>query len=171
MTRVLPNHVEDGDENMVKGGGRRKAVGFGSTELKVDAKSGLEKYVKMLLDSSLKVRAIVLMGSRARGDWGAHSDTDVLVVAENFPQNHSDLLVALDPPEVWGLSLEPRAYTPKDFLDAIWALDLTALDAMEEGIVLYDDGLWKKVQEAFQVAKREYGLKKIRDGWMALKPL
>ena len=48
---------------------------------------------------------------------------------------------------------------------------LTALDAMEEGIVLYDDGFWKEAQEAFQVAKREYGLKKIRDGWMALKPL
>jgi len=162
---------KNGDENMVKGGGSRKAVDFGSTELKINVKSGLEKYVKLLLDSSLKVRVIILMGSRARGDWKAHSDTDVLVVAENFPQNHSNLLVALNPPEVWGLSLEPRAYTPEDFLDAIWALDLTALDAMEEGIVLYDDGFWKEAQGAFQVAKREYGLKRIRDGWMALKPL
>ncbi|HID16906.1 TPA: hypothetical protein EYP26_01280 [Candidatus Bathyarchaeota archaeon] len=42
-------------------------MGFGSTELKIDVKSGLEKYVKLLLGSSLKVRAIVLMGSRARG--------------------------------------------------------------------------------------------------------
>jgi len=146
-------------------------VDFGSTELKIDVKSGLEKYVKLLLVSSLKVRAIVLVGSRARGDWKAHSDTDVLVIGENFPQNHSELLTVLNPPEVWGLSIEARAYTSKGFLDAIWALDLTALDAMQEGIVLYDSGFWKEAQEAFRVTEREYGLKRIRDGWMALKPL
>ncbi len=58
---------KDGDENMVKGRGCRKAVDFGLTELKIDVKSGLEKYVKLLLDSPLKVKAIVLMGSRAGG--------------------------------------------------------------------------------------------------------
>ncbi len=79
--------------------------------------------------------------------------------------------MALNPPEVWGLSLEPRAYTPDEFLDAIWALDLTALDAMGEGVVLYDDGFWKEARKAFQVAKKEYGLKKIKGGWMALRPL
>jgi hypothetical protein len=42
---------------------------------------------------------------------------------------------------------------------------------VREGVVLYDDGFWEKAKEAFQVAKREYGLKKIRDGWMALRPL
>jgi hypothetical protein len=160
-----------GGENMVKGGGRRKAVGFGSTELKIDVKVGLEKYIKLLLGSSLKVRVVVLMGSRARGDWKTYSDTDVLVIAENFPENHSELLMVLNPPEVWGLSLEPRAYTSKGFLDAIWALDLTALDAMREGIVLYDDGFWKEAQEAFRITKMEYGLKRIKDGWIALKPL
>jgi len=156
---------------MVKGRGHRERVGFGSTELKIDVKIGLEKYVKLLRDSTLRVRAIILMGSRARGDWKAHSDTDILVVAENFPQSHSELLVALYPPEVWGLSLEPRAYTPEDFLDALWALDLTALDAVRDGVVLYDDGFWKEAQNTFQVAKREYGLKKIKDGWMALRPV
>lgn len=156
---------------MVKGGGRRKEVDFGSTELKMNVKSGLEKYVKLLLDSSLKVRTIVIMGSRARGDWKPHSDTDILVIAENFPQDHSGLLVALNPPEVWGLSLEPRAYTPKDFLDAIWALELTALDAIQEGIVLYDDGFWMEAKKAFQRAKRAYRLRRISDGWMALKPI
>ncbi|MEM3693860.1 MAG: nucleotidyltransferase domain-containing protein [Candidatus Bathyarchaeia archaeon] len=144
---------------------------FGSTELKMNAKSGLEKYVKLLLDSSLKVRTIVIMGSRARGDWKPHSDTDILVIAENFPQDHSGLLVALNPPEVWGLSLEPRAYTPKDFLDALWALELTALDAIQEGIVLYDDGFWMEAKKAFQRAKRAYRLRRISDGWMALKPI
>ncbi|MEM2927238.1 MAG: nucleotidyltransferase domain-containing protein [Candidatus Bathyarchaeia archaeon] len=156
---------------MVKSGGRRKEVDFGSTELKMNVKSGLEKYVKLLLDSSLKVRTIVIMGSRARGDWKPHSDTDILVIAENFPQDHSGLLVALNPPEVWGLSLEPRAYTPKDFLDAIWALELTALDAIQEGIVLYDDGFWMEAKKAFQRAKRAYRLRRISDGWMALKPI
>lgn len=156
---------------MVKGREGRKAVGFGSTELKTDVKSGLEKYLKLLLDSSMMVRTIVLMGSRARGEWKPHSDTDIVVVARNFPENHTELLVALNPAEAWGLCLEPRAYTPEDFLDAIWGLDLTALDALHEGVVLYDDGFWKQARKAFKVAKREYGLRKIKDGWMALRPV
>lgn len=146
-------------------------MGFGLTELKIDVKSGLKRYVKLLLSSSLKVKAIVLIGSRARGDWKAYSDTDILVVAENFPQNYGELLMTLNPPEAWRLSLEPRAYSPEEFLDAIWALDLTALDAVEEGVVLYDGGFWRKAQEVFRSTKEEYGLKKIRDGWIALRPL
>lgn len=166
-------HAGSGDEDMVKGKGPHRSMDFGSTELKVNVKTELEKYVKLLTESPLKlgVRTIVLMGSRARGDWKTHSDTDVLVIAENLPRNHGRLLAALNPPEVWGLSLEPRAYTPDDFLDAIWALDLTVLDAVHEGIVLYDDDFWKKAREAFQAAKKEYGLKKIKAGWIALKPL
>ncbi|HID16905.1 TPA: hypothetical protein EYP26_01275 [Candidatus Bathyarchaeota archaeon] len=78
--------------------------------------------------------------------------------------------MVLNPPEDWRLSLEPRAYSPEKFLNAIWALDLTALDAVEEGVVLYDGGFWKEAQEAFRSTKKEYGLKKIKDGWMALRP-
>lgn len=70
----------------------------------------------------------------------------------------------------WGLSLEPRAYTPMEFLDALWSLDLTALDAVDEGIVLYEDGFWNEAKEAFMAVKKEYRLRKIRGGWIALKP-
>jgi len=144
---------------------------FGVSELKINVKNGLAKYVKILVDSSLKAKAIILMGSRARGDWKTHSDTDIVVIAENLPKDHGELLVALNPPEVWGISIEPRAYTPEDFMEAIWALDLTALDAMHEGVVLYDDGFWEESKKAFRTAKKEYRLKKIKNGWIALEPL
>lgn len=67
-------------------------------------------------------------------------------------------------------SLEPRAYTPEGLLEAIWALDLNALDAVGEGVVLYDDGFWKEAQRTFRAAKKEYGLRKIRGGWRAMRP-
>lgn len=49
-------------------------------------------------------------------------------------------------------------------------LDLTALDAVGEGVVLYDDGFWKEAQRTFRAAKKEYGLRKIRGGWRAMRP-
>ncbi|MEM4727504.1 MAG: nucleotidyltransferase domain-containing protein [Candidatus Bathyarchaeia archaeon] len=106
---------------MVKGGRGHREVGFGSTELKVDVKEGLERYIELLLEKPLKVRAVVLIGSRARGDWKVHSDTDIIVVAEGLPRNHKELLTTLNQREAWPLFLEPRAYTPEGLLEAIWA--------------------------------------------------
>ncbi len=108
---------EDGDENMVKGGKIAEALDFGVTELRVDVKGGLSRYVKLLMDGPWRVRAIILMGSRARGDWKPHSDTDILVIAESLPEDHSELLATLNPPEAWGLLLEPRAYTHRGFIE------------------------------------------------------
>jgi len=53
----------------------------------------------------------------------------------------------------------------------VWALDLTALDALQEGVALYDDGFWKEAKETFRKAKKEYRLRKIKNGWIAQKPL
>jgi hypothetical protein len=51
------------------------------------------------------------------------------------------------------------------------ALDLTALDAVYEGKVVYDDGFWKRAREVFNKARKAYKLKRIQDGWAALKPV
>ncbi|NWG09090.1 MAG: hypothetical protein HXX80_02055 [Nitrososphaerales archaeon] len=39
----------------------------------------------------------------------------------------------------------------------------TALDALEEGIILYDDGYLKRIEKAFRKLKRELALVKVGD--------
>jgi len=43
-------------------------------------------------------------------------------------------------------------------------LDLTALDAIHEGVVSYHDVFWKEAKRTFQTAKREYRLRRIKMG-------
>lgn len=60
----------------------------------------------------LGVRAVVVFGSYARGDWNDASDVDVLVVADTIPLHPSERLRALDelPPRVQVVVWEPREY-------------------------------------------------------------
>ena len=156
---------------MGKGRKTFEARDFGISEFGLDVAETLKKYVSILLKSSLRVRSVVLLGSRAKGNWKPWSDTDVVVIAESFPEGYGKRLVAINPEETWGIGLEPRAYLPDDFIDAITALDLTALDAVHEGKIIFDDGFWERAKEAFEITKEAYKLRKIRNGWIAQEPL
>lgn len=147
---------------MAKGGKRHKR-GFGISEYGVDVEEALQKYVEMLHKGPLKVRSIILFGSRARGNHKPWSDTDIIIIAEN-----PSCKVDLNPAEVWGIGLEPKIYTPKEFIREIKEHDLTALDAIHEGINIYDDGFWDEARRVFKKVKREYKLKRIKGGWIAL---
>ncbi|KPV62558.1 MAG: Nucleotidyltransferase domain protein [Candidatus Bathyarchaeota archaeon BA1] len=52
---------------------------FGVSEEGFDVAISIEKYKDILLKSPIKVGTIIVMGSRARGDWKPWSDVDVLV--------------------------------------------------------------------------------------------
>jgi len=128
------------------------------------------KYKEILLRSPLKVRTIIVMGSRARGDWKPWSDVDILVVAENLPKGwlRSDVLQVIDD-TVIKAEIEVRGFTPDEFLKLLEELSLTALDAMNEGVVVYDDGYWKEAKARFEEVKKTYKLRRIDIGWEALK--
>ena len=83
------------------------------------------------------LRAVVLFGSRARGDWGPWSDYDVLVIAD-FREGYLDrlarvleLLADLPAP------VEPHPYTPEEAEAMLRRGHPTIVDALEEGVVLY----------------------------------
>ena len=150
---------------------KKTEADFGKSELGIDIARALRKYADILLSSSLKVRSIVVLGSRARGDWKPWSDTDIVIVAENFPEEYGKRLAALHREKTWGIAMEARAYTPNEFIDAIIGLDLTALDAVYEGKRIFDDGFWEKAKETFRITKKAYKLKRIKNGWIAKEPL
>ncbi len=78
----------------------------------------------------LGVRAVVVFGSVARGDFNDGSDIDVLVVAEQLPAHPSERLRALGrrPPRVQAVVWEPEDYRRRRGREPI------TLEAEESGV-------------------------------------
>ncbi len=100
----------------------------------------------------LRVRSVVLFGSWARGESLRESDVDVIIVAEGFeglPFYEREYLVLRA--YRGSLPLEPWCYTPREVVESLEEnprIDL--VDAVEHGIVVYDDGFWGRVRERYR---------------------
>jgi predicted nucleotidyltransferase len=81
--------------------------------------------------------AVVLFGSRARGEAGLESDWDLLVIAENLPYSpwHRQKRILALLPQEWQYQVNVLAYTPAEWFARVTPL---ALDIALDGIVLYD---------------------------------
>jgi len=81
--------------------------------------------------------AVVLFGSRARGEAGPESDWDLLVIAENLPDSpwHRQKRILALLPREWQHQVNLLAYTPAEWFARVTPL---ALDIALDGIVLYD---------------------------------
>jgi HEPN domain-containing protein len=85
------------------------------------------------LDAALRVRAVVVFGSVARGDFNQWSDVDVLVVAEDVPTRAPDRFAAL------GESPDPVAavaWTPGEWRAARQRSNPIAVEALTHGVWL-----------------------------------
>lgn len=89
------------------------------------------------IDPARQLRAAVVFGSVARGDYHEDSDIDLLVVAAALPARYPDRLRALGWP-VPG-RIEPVAWTPDEFAARRRAGDLIAVEAEERGVWLVGD--------------------------------
>lgn len=105
--------------------------------------------------------AIVLFGSRARGEGGWRSDWDLFLIAEGLPENPFDrqlALRALVPKDSKGVSV--LAMSREEFEAGFPPI---YLDLAVDGIVLYDsEGFMAgKLEEIREIVKRA-GLKRTR---------
>jgi predicted nucleotidyltransferase len=83
---------------------------------------------------------VVLYGSRARGDYSAWSDTDLIVCSPAFEGvRYLDRVDLLHVEEFNG-ALEIICYTPVDARLTLENRNPTMLDALHEGIVLHKNG-------------------------------
>lgn len=83
------------------------------------------------LPSELDVRAVVVFGSVARGDFGDASDIDVLVVCTNLPPGPIERLRRLGDAHP---RIEPVAWTPDEWQRQHNRGNPIAVDAVESGV-------------------------------------
>ena len=99
----------------------------------------LAQALTMALGDALS--AVVLFGSRARGDGGPGSDWDVVVVADGLPENpfHRRQFLKKRLPAEWRGRVALLTYTRHEFVHHVSSL---LLGVAEDGVILYDrDGL------------------------------
>ncbi len=103
--------------------------------------------------------AIVLFGSRARGDSSASSDFDILAIVK-------DKGVAKDFKEALKKEKIPSDLHVYDLEEAKKLLPFSSilLDALQEGVLLMDGlGIHDLVQEAAELRKKGFG--RVKGGW------
>ncbi len=129
-----------------------------------------ESLLKRILEALREVepQLVLLHGSYARGDFlEGVSDVDLLVVSERFrgvPIGERISLLAyalrrITPP------VEAVGYTLDELLERIEGLDPYVLAAVEEGVVVLDEGVYPRVREKYLEVKRRYKLRRIEGGW------
>jgi len=87
------------------------------------------------LKKRVPLKSVILFGSQARGEALPESDYDVVIIAE-FEEKYLDRgewVVQLAP----DVATDIFCYTPDEFETLFAQYNLTALDAIAEGIVLY----------------------------------
>lgn len=85
------------------------------------------------LDTSLQVRAVVVVGSVARGDFHEISDIDVVVVADSLPVSFLERPAALG---VVPSRVEPVAWTPAEWHRQRARDNPLVVDAVDHGVWL-----------------------------------
>lgn len=103
------------------------------------------------LKSNLKVYAVVLVGSRARGDYKPWSDYDIVIIAE-FKEKYLDRMKRiLDLLGDIKLNIEPHPYTLSEAFEMLKKCNPLIVEAVSEGVVLYRT---KEFEELVEVYRR-----------------
>jgi predicted nucleotidyltransferase len=115
------------------------------------------------LENRVNIEALIVFGSRARGDALLNSDYDIAVISDDFermsPLDRAFLLL-----DAWDadVALEPVAYTRPEFERA---KGLLVWDILEEGLVLKDKGTFKRRKSVHDRLVKSGKLRKIEGGW------
>jgi predicted nucleotidyltransferase len=81
---------------------------------------------------------VILYGSYARGDFNEWSDIDVLIIAEQLPENPIERLSLIEDCMARVAGVEPLLLTP-NMIRKMRGKNLAVREALEKGVVLVDD--------------------------------
>lgn len=106
------------------------------------------------LKNRYKVYAIILFGSRARGDWMPWSDYDLLILAdfkEKYLNRIYEILSLLSDVK---LPIEPHPYTLDEAVQMLKRGNPMIIDAIEEGRILLSSREFTGVLEIYRELKK-----------------
>jgi len=126
--------------------------------LRSNDKNLLDDVVKRI-KSRFDVIAIILFGSRARGDWGPWSDYDLLIIG-NFKLNYLDRIrEIMELVDDIPLPIEPHPYTLDEAMNLLRKGVPSIVDALEEGRILYGNERFKALEKLYNELKKK-GMRK-----------
>ena len=129
----------------------------------------LKEFASKLLEKGFGLRSLVLFGSRARGDHLRTSDADVLLILET-DEDFLKRIRRLSDFWCWesGIPIEPFPYTPEEVVHLINKGSITIYDALEHGVVIYDDGTFARLRAKFREALEKGVVRRGVCGWWEL---
>lgn len=104
----------------------------------------IREYVRRLRKRGVKVRAVVVIGSRARGDWRPGSDIDLVVVVDDERDLPKAFWTGVEMGDV-----EVRPYCASELVSRLRSFDFTLIEALECGVVITDDGIWERLRSVY----------------------
>jgi hypothetical protein len=107
-------------------------------------------------------RAVMLFGSRAKGEHTGESDADICLIADDLPDEIFKRRY-LAPSGYQRLSV--FGFRPGEFLRLLEQGNTFVLDIMHDATILYDDGFWDKSQQIYYETIKCYKLQRIKGGW------
>ncbi len=96
----------------------------------------LEEYAKKAVAKG--ARAVILIGSLAKGDYTAFSDADVIIIVKRTPKQPAERIIDFLDPSL-SIDLEPRIYTTDEFLKMASKGRRLVREAVEHGRLLAGD--------------------------------
>ena len=126
--------------------------------------TSLEKYLNELFkEKGNSIVSIILFGSMARGDYTKYSDYDLLIIISSDKLNFKDRLLEFSKfSDGW---VEPLVYTEEEAAQMFRDFNVLILDALKDGIVIYDRGFWDKLKESFNALLRKGVIAPKACGW------
>ena len=115
----------------------------------------LEGFIERVVEYLDGDVTIILFGSYARGDYNLASDIDLIVISDRLKGNPLERTKKLYELNSDFLSLDLLAYRKKEFLKALESLSPSALDAMVEGKVFYDNGFYRVAKRFFENLRKK----------------
>jgi len=112
--------------------------------------------------SHRQVRAVILFGSRARGNDMENSDVDLCLIADGLPQN---VLKRRYPAPLGYKFLSVLGFHPDEFITMLKDANPLILDIVSYGKIVYDNGFFKQVEGLFPQVIKKYGLERQERGW------
>lgn len=113
--------------------------------------------------SDENVESVVLFGSRARGDYTVFSDYDVLIVVSKSDERF------IDRPLKYACLVEGAVdlfvYTTREVEEMFEQGNPLILDALQQGIALFDRGFWSELRAKFEERLRRGDIKPVKLGW------